>query len=53
MALLTNGVKLSESKTEHLQTIPQDHHDLVVCYIMKEKMCRLYELTDYLQALQG
>ena len=31
----------------------QDHHDLAVCYAMKEEMCRLYELTDVQQALDG
>ena len=52
-SLLTNGEKLSESKTEHLQSILQDHHDLAVCYAMKEEMCRLYELKDYQQSLNG
>ena len=33
-SLLTNGDKLSGSKTEHLQSILQDHHDLAVCYAM-------------------
>ncbi len=36
-SLLTNGEKLSERKTEHLQSILQDHHDLAVCYAMKEE----------------
>ena len=31
--------------------ILEDHHDLAVCYAMKEEMCRLYELTDYQQAV--
>ena len=52
-SLLTNGEKLSESKIEHLQSILQDHHDLAVCYAMKEEMCRLYELKDYQQSLDG
>ena len=52
-SLLTNGEKFSESKTEHLKSILQDHHDLAVCYAMKEEMCRLYELTDYQQSLDG
>ena len=51
--LLTNGDKLSESKTEHLQSILQNHHNLAVCYAMKEEMCRLYTLTDYAQVLDG
>ena len=51
--LLTNASKLPEDKTEHLQSILQDHHDLAVCYAMKEEMCRLYELTDYQQAHDG
>ncbi len=33
--------------------ILQDHHDLAVCYAMKEEMCQLYELTDYRQAYDG
>ena len=49
--LLTNGNNLPDETTEALQTILQDHHDLAVCYAMKEEMCRLYELTDYRQAL--
>ena len=51
--MLTNGEKLSESKAEHLQAILQDHHDLAVCYAMKEEMCRLYTLTNFTQALDG
>ena len=51
--LLTKGSNLSDDKTEHLKTILQDHHDLAVCYAMKEEMCRLYELTDYQQALDS
>lgn len=51
--LLTNSINLSEGSSEHLQSILQDHHDLAVCYAMKEEMCRLYELTDHRQALDG
>ena len=51
--LLTNGKKLSNEINESLQIILQEHHDLAVCYAMKEEMCRLYELTDYSQALEG
>ena len=51
--LLINSNKLSDSKTEQLQSIQQDHHDLAVCYAMKEEMCRLYELTDYQQSVVG
>ena len=51
--LLINSDKLSDNKTKQLQSIQQDHHDLAVCYAMKEKMCRLYELTDYQQAVTG
>ena len=51
--MLINSDKLSDSKTEQLQSILQDHHDLAVCYAMKEEMCRLYELTDYQQAVIG
>ena len=52
-SLLTNGDKLSGSKTEHLQSILQDHHDLAVCYAMKEEICRLYTLKDYDEAVKG
>ena len=52
-SLLTNPDKLSDSKTKQLQSILQDHHDLAICYAMKEEMCRLYELTDYQQAVTG
>ena len=51
--LLTKGSKLTEDKSEYLQSILQDHHDLAVCYAMKEEMCRLYELTDHQQAFDG
>ena len=51
--LLTNGGNLSEDRSEYLQSILKDHHDLAVCYAMKEEMCRLYELTDYLLAYDG
>ena len=35
--LLINSNKLSDSKTEQLQSIPQDHHDLAVCHPMAHK----------------
>ena len=35
--LLINSNKLSDSKTEQLQSILQDHHDLAVCYAMAHK----------------
>lgn len=52
-SLLTNGDKLSQSKAEHLQSILQDHHDLAVCYAMKEEMCRLYTLTNYYETFKA
>ena len=51
--LLMNSGNLSEEKSEALQKILQEHRDLAVCDAMKEEMCRLYELTDYRQALDG
>ena len=51
--LLTNGNNLPDEKNKALQAILQEHHDLAVCYAMKEEMCRLYELTDYQQAFYG
>lgn len=52
-SLLTNGKKLSEHCSEHLHEILQDHQDLAICYAMKEEMCRIYELTNYKQALNS
>ena len=51
--LLTNGSKLTDDQSEHLQSILQDHQNLAVCYSMKEEMCRLYKLQNYQQALDG
>ena len=51
--LLTNGVKLSDEKTQHLQSILSDHSDLAVCYAMKEELCTLFELRDPLAAYEG
>ena len=50
-SLLINSDKLSDSKTEQLQSILQGHHDLAVCYAMNEEMCRLYELTERSRSL--
>ena len=44
--LLTNRNKLSENKNNHLNEILENHHDLAVCYAMKEEMCELFKLTD-------
>ena len=51
--LLTNGAKLSDEKTQHLQSILSDHSDLAVCYAMKEDLCALFELRDPLAAYEG
>lgn len=48
--LLTNGAKLSDEKAKYLKAILSDHSDLAVCYAMKEELCRLFELTDPLEA---
>ena len=48
---LTNGEKLKEQQNQYLQKILQAHQNLAVCYAMKEEMCRLYDLTDYPQAI--
>ncbi len=45
-ALLMNRDKLSPQRTESLTEILQNHHDLAVCYAMKEEMCELFQLTD-------
>ena len=52
-ALLTNGDKLLLQQSESLRSILELHHDLAVCYAMKEEMCRLFELSDYQQACDG
>ena len=44
--LLMNKDNLSDSRFEHLTNILETHHDLAVCYAMKEEMCRLFKLTD-------
>ena len=51
--LLTNGDKLLEQQTDYLNSILESHHDLAVCYAMKEEMCRLFELSDFQQAFDG
>ena len=51
--LLMNSENLKEQQNESLNEILQDHNDLAVCYAMKEEICRLYDLTDYQQALDG
>lgn len=49
-SLLTNGASLDAEKTQHLQSILQEHSDLAVCYAMKEELCRLFTLRDPLLA---
>lgn len=44
--LLMNKDNMSDSRSEHLTNILETHHDLAVCYAMKEEMCRLFKLTD-------
>lgn len=44
--LLMNREKLSERRNEYLEEILQNHHDLAVCYAMKEEMCELFQLKD-------
>jgi len=51
--LLTNGEKLSQDKSEHLEAILSDHADLAVCYAMKEELCALFKLSDPLAAADG
>ncbi|MBS7362097.1 MAG: transposase, partial [Oscillospiraceae bacterium] len=43
--LLMRHEKLSEDRSTHLNTILETHHDLAICYAMKEEMCRLFSLT--------
>lgn len=51
--LLMNNQNLSETRAEHLDAILKTHHDLAVCYAMKEEMCRLFSLTDITIAEKG
>lgn len=44
--LLMNSDKLSENRSKYLNEILDNHHDLAVCYAMKEEMCELFSLTD-------
>jgi transposase len=44
--LLMNSSKISGNRSEHLKEILENHHDLAVCYAMKEEMCELFALTD-------
>ena len=44
---------LSEVLGYSVYIILQDHHDLAVCYAMKEEICRLYTLKDYDEAVKG
>ena len=40
-----NREKLSDNRNEYLEEILQNHHNLAVCYAMKEEMCELFRLT--------
>lgn len=44
--LLMNRDNLSDERNTHLNDILANHHDLAVCYAMKEEMCDLFKLTD-------
>ena len=44
--LLMNRDNLSDDRYDHLNKILANHHDLAVCYAMKEEMCDLFKLTD-------
>lgn len=44
--LLRNSSNLSEDSAENLEKILEEHHDLAVCYAMKEEMCDLFDLRD-------
>lgn len=51
--LLMNSSKLSDGRSDSLKKILDDHHDLAVCYAMKEAMCDLFDLTDPGKAEDG
>lgn len=44
--LLMNSDKLSDRRAANLSEILENHHDLAVCYAMKEQMCELFKLTE-------
>ena len=48
-----NSSKLSDGRSDSLKKILDDHHDLAVCYAMKEAMCDLFDLTDPGKAEDG
>ena len=43
---MRNSSNLSEDSADNLEKILEDHHDLAVCYAMKEEMCDLFDLRD-------
>ena len=45
-SLLMNRDILNSEKNKNLEEILENHHNLAVCYAMKEEMCELFELTD-------
>lgn len=52
-SLLMNSENLSDKHSDSLQKILESHHDLAVCYAMKEEMSELFELTDPVAAEAG
>ena len=51
--LKAEGDGFEEDTDSNLQTILDNHHDLAVCYAMKEEMCDLFKLTDPAVAEKG
>ena len=51
--LLMNRDNLSVERNTYLNDILANHHDLAVCYAMKEEMCDLFKLTDPVLAVAG
>ncbi|MCF0122606.1 MAG: ISL3 family transposase [Ruminiclostridium sp.] len=48
--LLRNGNSLSDDGRIYMQRILDEHHDLAVCYAMKEEMVKLFDLRDQNEA---
>lgn len=44
--LLRNSSNLTHNQSDNLEHILQNHHDLAVCYAMKEEMCELFSLSN-------
>lgn len=51
--ILRRSDNLGERQQQVLEKILSEHVNLMVCYAMKEEMCRLFELKDPIEAEEG